>query len=89
MGGTSHSVSTYETLTQVQEAAVEYNLRTTRPNDRRVRRVTARMIRQWCEAHGYTEEQAGYCVRDTFDHIALERIASGYRLRGTRWVRPR
>ena len=86
MARTSHSVSDYETLTQVQEAAVDYNLRTTRPNDRRVRRVTSRMVRQWCEAHGYTEEQVGYCVRDTFDHIALERIALGYRLRGTQWV---
>jgi hypothetical protein len=89
MARTSPSVSSDETLTQVQEAAVEYNLRATRPNDHRVRRVTASMVRQWCEAHGYTEEQAGYCVQDTFDHIALERVASGYRLRGTRWVRSR
>ena len=87
MARTRHAVRSCETLTQVQEAAVEYNLRTTRPNDHRVSRVTARMIREWCKAHGYTDEQAGNCVRDTFDHIALERVAAGYSLRGTRWVR--
>lgn len=81
------SSTEYETLTQVQEAAVEYNLRAVRPNDHRLRRVTSRMVRQWCESHGYTAEQTVNCVRDTFDHIALERIAAGYRLRGTRWVR--
>jgi hypothetical protein len=64
-----------ETLTQVQEAAIEYNLRSKRPNDHRVRRKTGRMVREYCQARGYTPEQTSLCVGDMWDVLALERNA--------------
>ena len=64
-----------QTLTQVQESAIEYALRSKRPNSHRTRRKTCRIVRDYCEAQGYTAEQATQCVRDTLDMIALERNA--------------
>jgi hypothetical protein len=75
-----------ETLTQAQEAAVSYNMRSSRPNDHRVKRKTTRIVRSFCEAHGFPAEAIPAIVRDMWDHVELERLAAGYRLRGGRWV---
>lgn len=80
---------TYETLTQIQDATVAYNMAARRPNDHRVRSKTSQMVRQWCLAHGYSADQTQQCVRDTWEQIGLERLAAGYQQRRGRWVRSR
>lgn len=77
---------TNQTLTQVQEAAVEYNLRAARPNDFRVVRKTTRIVRSYCEAQGYPVDQVPQLVRDMWDTVELERFAMGQRKVGNRWV---
>lgn len=62
------------TLTQVQEDAINYALRAKRPNDHRVIRKAARMVRAYCEKHAYTREQIDHCVHDMFDMLNLEKL---------------
>lgn len=64
-----------QTLTQVQEAAIAYALNSQRPKALRTRRKTCRMVRDYCEAQGYTPAQVSMCVRDMLDVLELERLA--------------
>lgn len=64
-----------QTLTQVQEDAVAYALRAARPNDLRVKRKMARMVRTYCETHGYSVEQTAAAMRDVYDTVDLQRNA--------------
>lgn len=65
-----------QTLTEIQEAAIAYNLRSQRPDSQRTQRKTGRMVREYCEAQGYTKEETSACVRDMWDVLALERGAA-------------
>jgi hypothetical protein len=64
-----------KSLTAVQQEAVDYSLRTKRPNDHRVIRKASRMVRDFCKGNGYTQEQTAECVRDMWDVVRLERNA--------------
>lgn len=61
-----------ETLTSIQEAAIAYLHSRTRKNDHRVRRYASRMVREFCEARGYSEMETSQCVRDMWDVYKLE-----------------
>lgn len=64
-----------QTLTQVQEDAITYLLRSQRPNALRVQRKAARMVREFCTKHGYAEMDTCRCIRDMYDVYLLERDA--------------
>lgn len=65
----------HTSLTEVQQAAIDYLLRSTRPNERRVRRKAANLVNKFCLDRGYEDHQASQCVRDMFDMEKLERNA--------------
>lgn len=64
-----------ETLTSTQEAAIAYLHSRTR-KDHRVRRVASRMVREFCEARGYSEMETTLAVRDMWDVYKLEAEAA-------------
>lgn len=61
-----------ETLTSIQEAAIVYLHSRTRKNDFRVKRKASRMVREFCEARGYSETEIRHCIRDMWDVYKLE-----------------
>jgi len=63
------------TLTQVQERAIAYLLAARYPQQIRTRRAAARIVRDYCTAHQYSEADASACVKDMFDMYKLERAA--------------
>lgn len=63
------------TLTQVQEDAITYLLRSKRPNALRVKRKACRMVSEFCHARGYTFEESARAVRDMLDVYGLEKNA--------------
>jgi hypothetical protein len=63
------------TLTEAQQAAIDYNMSRIRVNGIRTKAKTVRIVRDFCEAHGYTAEQTEYAVRDMLDLLSLERNA--------------
>ena len=64
-----------QSLTEIQQEAIDYWMRAKRPNDHRVRRKACRMVRNYCEAHNYPEGQIGALVRDMIDMYDLEKAA--------------
>lgn len=64
-----------ETLTTIQEAAINYLHSRSRPNDHRCHRVARRMVKEWCAAHGWNDQDAGQAARDMFDVWQLQRAA--------------
>lgn len=64
-----------ETLTTIQEAAIQYLQSRSRPNDHRCHRKASRMVRDWCAAHGWDQESTGHAVRDMWDVYELQRIS--------------
>jgi len=63
------------TLTSTQEDAIAYLHSRTRKNDFRVKRKATRMVREFCEARGYSETETTAAVRDMWDVYKLEASA--------------
>lgn len=64
-----------ETLTTIQEAALDYLNSRSRPNDRRCHRLAFRMVKEWCAARGWNDQDALQAARDMWDVWQLQRAA--------------
>ncbi len=64
-----------ETLTSIQDAAIDYLNSRSRPNDHRCHRKAWRMVKEWCVARGWSEQDAGQAARDMWDVWQLQRAA--------------
>lgn len=64
-----------ETLTTIQDAAIQYLHSRSRPNDRRCHRLAVRMVKEWCVKQGWDVESATRAGVDALQVFELERDA--------------
>lgn len=61
-----------DTLESTQRDAIDYLHSRTRKSDFRVKRKATRMVREFCIARGYSEQDTDAAVRDMWDVYNLE-----------------